>query len=428
MIEDISGLRSGDNWVLNTMVWRADETWLMVGEAILNALESGARIDVLKCRWWWSFEWWESSTEGFIPLNILQKWKANRLRKFYKNIPIGLSPEVREQIDSVRKELFAHPNFYLRNETRYNHAKYWLKYNRESWVLESALFGWASIWNEWSGVGEKQYIDCVVQLQAQWMRDDLASALSGDRKGWNNGMNILTRDNYHNELEDILDSTEDHLRTSISYLGDPEHISKLENQRDSEIFISRESNVNRDRNIHFLYELLRRINKGFRNGYKGQKSLMDVLSYWLDFCKMETEEIPDKLKITLLEQMLHMKSLCGDDFVITGSGNLLETWYSELWIALKRWKNGDVDEMIRQKHEMLDSISCGTSSFMVSKWLYSSSLSQWDELLFSLYRSQVERIAMKLESFFAHKVFTRTVSKNLQRDEDFFTKMFAWEL
>jgi len=416
------GMLSKWQWgVVSTMTFAGDETGLSLASAMLDAVESWAQIDIFKCKRWGAFDGWESSGDWFIPLDFSQRLRAKGLRSFYNNEEVSLSWEISWEIQRVRSLLLHHPNFSLHNDNYYEHGKLGMWYEVESWeVLWSTIWG-ASIRNEWWWKWENQYIDSMVYLQHAWMSDMLAETLCGKNPGTIDGLQILTWDNYKKALDSVL-SQKWEIRSSISYLWESQRISSLEST-EVELFFSRIANVNRWRNLHFLHELFRRINKWFHWGLRGRKSVWDLISYWRDFCSMSIEDIPDSFKVILLDQTLHMKTISRWNMLITGSWNFVEKWYGELWLAMKSGISNEVDQMMLEIHDQLDTISCLHNTSSNAKiWMHpiNSELSNWELLQFSLVRSQIEHAIMSLESFLASHDFMGNIALKRRQRQEFF--------
>lgn len=397
-IRRISALSSWEGGFLETMTFGGDQAWLNEATAILDAVESWATFDLFKCKRGWAFDGGESTKDGFFPLDFFQKWRAQSLRRFYGNTPIEVSPELETEISKVRWELLQHPWFTLHNKSYYEHGKHAGWYNKESWEMIWATIWWASTRNEWAWIGDEQYIDSMVFLNEAWMKNIWARALKWENQGWVDNFIILTWDNYQDILNQTLYESWD-IRSSIAYLWESSRISSLEKQW-LEMFVSRKTNVNRWRNIHFLHELFRRINKEFYWWLREVKNVKQLWLYWRDFFTMSRESVPDNIKLHLLESVLHMKTLTKGGMAVTWSWNFVEGWYGEYGVWLRTWDNQQVNFMISEIHDMLDAVFKMGASQNVSIKMnpMKSSLSDGDVLEFSVIMAQIEHMVMSLES------------------------------
>lgn len=416
----ISSLGKWEGWFLETMTFAWDEAGLNEATAILDAVESWATFDLFKCKCGWAFDGGESSKDGFFPLDFFQRMRAKSLRRFYKNTPVEISTELESEIIRVRWELLNHPWFTLHNEAYFEHWKHAGWYDRESWEITWATIWWASTRNEWAWIGEEQYIDSMVFLQEPWMREIWAQSLQWENPGWVDDFIILTWDNYQDILNQTLYESWN-IRSSIAYLWESSRISALEKQW-LEMFVSRKTNVNRWRNMHFLHELFRRINKEFYWWLHEVKSMNQLLSYWRDFFTMSDESVPDNVKVFLLENVLHMKTLTKGNMVVTWSWNFVEGWYGEYGIWLRKWNNERINFMISEVHDMLDEVSQMSTSQNISVKMNvsTSSFSQGDNLEFSLIRAQLEHAIMDIESFFARFIWKKIIHNKQKERQGFY--------
>lgn len=416
--------------VIKQQTWREDQAWFEYLEACLEWMNSWGKLYILKDTQWIPFSLSESSRWDMLSPNPskLYRFKWWVSRKFYNNTAIEISTDLYNKIQKTRELLLSHQNLSIEIEYRCDHSKLQVTGNENG--FSRLFFWWASIWNEWSHKWENQYIDCVIDVQDTTRLKMFAHALSWISNQWQDGLCILTRHNYHSELCNILTNNQGDVRSSIAYLWESARIWDFDSRERVEMILSREANTNRWRNLHFLHELLRRKNRWFSGGLRGCNNVWELIRYWKSFCSMSVEQIPEDMKIIFLESVLHMKAVCGKDFAVLGSGNMVEWWYGELGIALQWGLSRDVDHLILSINSLLtqlinESNTFGWQDTKIKMNLLNSCLSDSELISFSLLRSQIEHIVMSLESFMIHTIRKKRIKEVQSTEEGLFRSLIS---
>lgn len=438
IFETIEGLGKDEGVVIKMQTWRGDDVGIKAAEACSQALSRGADVKLFKDHIGATFEFGEREGHSFwheFGEKKLLDWQGNLIQKFYSNSEINRSQEQSELLRDLREQLNGFSQFDMEDTYRYDHSKVIIIYDKKKKQPLKAFVGGACFGDEWGDQVIDQNFDGVVCVTDPIILKQLVSSLKGQAAGWKDGVKILTNAQqdpesyYHTVRQEVL-ACSGAIEAAIAYMGKADFIQLFEGKEEATLIMPFEANINRDRNWHFIYEMMRRMEKGFSGGVRGRFNDGKFLSYWWDFMDKTNQKLPNNLQVVPLDRMSHLKAIiCGQVFASIGSANMVgENAFNEAGIAFKGDSSDKADFGIQQTQFLLQRAKRhshqerGLSSVGIN-YVRSELEPESQEIRFSLLKSQLEHVSMAFQAMMA-RLRSSQIKVVQAREAQWFCEMF----
>jgi cardiolipin synthase len=365
LLEQIS---CAQNYILiKQFLWRNDPTGRLVAAHLLEAMDRGVKVIILKDRIGAFHEYMESGGQSFFHDNpsddsLLTTHslstvyaQANLVSQFYRN---GVTPQ---QKNPLRDQIVDHPNATVVDQFKlYDHSKVVVIDGK------TAYMGGIGFADEFFA-SEDRWSDYMVRINDATSVHDLLKVLAGEKTSGDENVSekFHTGSNgdrieksLHDHILNLIRATRQELLIEMPFLGNPEYVDAIaecvNNGVDVRLLIPQSAPSHHTRNLHFVKTLRRK-------------------------CKN-----PENLNVVLSPNVNHGKSVISDGKVaILGSHNL--------------HMDGDVlDETVMetQDHALIDQMR---NRFMqaLDGGMAEKSSPPWKDIII---RSRLEFFCVKLQT------------------------------
>lgn len=438
IFESIENLESTDGVVIKMQTWRGDDLGLEAARLCEVALARGADVKLFKDEIGRIFELGERSGKSLWHKdgdNPKLDRQGRLMRRFYQHSDLSSSHQIDEHCSEQRKALQGYSRFEIESESRYDHSKVILIYDKRLKIPTRAFVGGACFGDEWGDQVVDNNFDGVIEITNSEILEQIVLALQGKSNEWQNGIKVLTnnqnaKESYYNTIREHVSVHRGKVEAAIAYMGKADLIKLFEGKSEVRLLMPYESNINKDRNWHFIYEMMRRLEKDFQNGVWGRFEDGRFLSYWWDFINKVNQDIPPDMQLVPLDRMSHLKAIvCESTFAALGSANMVgENAYNEAGLAFGSGMSESAEYGIEQVRFLLKRAAKHVHSESKVEGVginyLSSGLSGSPQVpRFSLWRSQVEHFGMALQGLMGRFRYNQ-ISKIQAREQAFFCELF----
>ncbi len=212
---------------IGAFLWRDDELWNQIAEAILRAAERWVRVEIDKDSTWVYHEWAEWSHQSLFHTERNMKAYAYLILQRPKLI-------LQNRYNSLRKNIMDHPNVSFSSSKKpfIDHMK-WIE------IDDVFITWWMNIWNEY-----QHWNDLMLHINTSgWVRSRIGRVLDATESIrstfpiWDEGDISYLRDipTYNNEIPslneqsvlDIISKAQTYVRIIGGYLSSPKIVDAL---------------------------------------------------------------------------------------------------------------------------------------------------------------------------------------------------------
>ena len=398
---------SNKNILIKAFLWRDDEVGNQIAKALLNAANKGVKILILKDRIGAFFEFCEGNNKSlFHNKNEIKTvyMQAKILNKFYSK----KSNFKNYKINNLTNKIKNHPNIHLiSNQKRYDHSKLIIIDEKIGFI---GGVGFANEFlNEWE--------DVSIKINDKNVISKLILKLSHNDKNDNYKIKFYTnkfhenKNNIFNKLIDFIITTKDNINISIAYLGNPTYIKKLKEialkNKKINIILSDRSNIHLERNIHFIWELIRKII------YSKSK-----IKYLINF-NTKNKMIPNNISIYKYHKMLHSKCILKDNHIFyIGSANLsMDNGFNEIGTIINLNKKTD-KKLLKKIEKYFEDLKNEKLKIKSIKLNLNNTSIKNESISFSLIRSRFEYLGVKIQTLMLNPLFRKKQVISIQKEEE----------
>ncbi len=463
----IEEAQAGETVVIKMQTWRADLVGIKMGKACLQALKNGAHVTLFKDDIGIPFEHGEGSGYGFFPekkksdfSQMAQMMKARMMRRMYEKPPPDDS--LLSERDHIWEELSHYQSqgqLKVFNDKRYDHSKLVIKVNNDTGKMVQAFLGGVIFGKEFQKdenhdpfYSHDCWADGMMEIRDQTILAQLAEALSGKKVNEpQNGVTILTnpvgegdKDSYSDTVVDLIGRYHEKVMMACPYMGNVRVIEALEKADRVEAVIPEVSNWAKDRTRHFFWELSRRLNKGFEEGFRGALKKGQLGAYWKDFVTSSANEVPPHILVKFSRRMLHLKALVlNQTCVVLGSGNFSDTYgwgffhwmdkiarFQELGIVLEAQDNPNLKPVVQEVEDYMKALVTPESRYPAKSFCRNWINREIDNSQgkttshFSLLFAQMEHLGLSFQQFMMFFVRRKKLIKQRKNEEAYFEELF----
>ncbi len=465
MEQSIKTAEEGQTVVIKMQTWRADEVGNQMAKACLQALENGAKVIIFKDDMGIPFELGDSTGYSFFPetptknvRKILsrqtQKMAAEAMRNFYeKPRPNDCFLEESRDLWLKLESFIKTGQCQVTKEKRYDHSKLILKVDENGEPLQ-AFVGGVVLGQEFKedspeGYTPDNWADGMLNIQDEKILELLKNSLCANDKVASDtslGIKVLSNsstkegESYSDAVTQTMKKYHEEILMTCPYLGDIEIIEALEKAGNVEVVIPEVSNWSKDRTRHFLWELSRRINKGFKGGLNGASENNEIISYWMDFILESQKEVPPNIGVKFARRMIHLKAMVlNKTCAVIGSGNFSETHdgspegqscFQELGMILDANENPALLPLVEKIKNYIESLVTPESRYPAKRFYRNWFTRESDgsqgkrEVHFSLLFSQLERFVLAFQKFMMNRVRPKKLGKQRLQEQEIFQEIF----